>query len=98
MGRSGPGGEVVSDAEWESFLAESVTPRFPDGLSVVDAAGQWRSSSGDIVRERSKLLVILAPPGTEALELTSEIARDYRLRFDQDAVLRSSTNACVDFP
>ena len=97
MGRSGADGEVVSDAAWEEFLAESVTPRFPDGLTVVDARGQWRGDSGEILRERSKVLVIVVPPGPEALHLTGEIAREYRQRFDQESVLRTSAHTCVDF-
>ena len=65
MGRGGPG-EVVDDAAWDAFLDGSVTPRFPDGLTVLDAQGQWRGSDGAIKQERSKLLVILAPPGGDA--------------------------------
>ena len=34
MGRSGPDGEVVDDQAWDSFLGDTVTPRFPDGLTV----------------------------------------------------------------
>jgi hypothetical protein len=56
------GGEaVVSDEAFRQFLAETVTPLFPDGLSVVDVAGQFRDSGGTIVREPTKLLVILVP-------------------------------------
>ena len=44
MGRSGDAGEVVDDAAWDAFLGETVTPRFPDGLTVLDAHGQWRGS------------------------------------------------------
>ena len=42
FGRSNAGGEVVSDETWAAFLADTVTPRFPDGFTVVDGAGQWR--------------------------------------------------------
>jgi len=33
----------VSEAEWRAFLDREVTPRFPSGLSVIDAYGQWRA-------------------------------------------------------
>ncbi|MYB35434.1 MAG: DUF3574 domain-containing protein [Gammaproteobacteria bacterium] len=39
FGRSRQGVEVVSDAAWGTFLAEEITPRFPDGLTVLDAMG-----------------------------------------------------------
>ena len=39
FGRSKGGEEVVTDEAWRAFLAEEITPRFPDGLSVLDVAG-----------------------------------------------------------
>ena len=97
LGRStGDGGEV-SEEQWAAFLAETVTPRFPDGLTVLDAAGQWRDSAGAIQRERSKLLWILAPPGDEARRLIDEISGEYKRRFQQESVLRILGSACASF-
>ena len=81
MGRSGPGGEVVSDQAWDAFLGDTVTPRFPDGLTVLDAQGQWRDSEGQILKERSKVLVILAPPGDDPKGLIDEVSDEYKRRF-----------------
>ena len=89
--------EVVSEEQWRDFLADEVTPRFPDGLTVLDAAGQWRNVSGEIVRERAKLLLVLAPPGAEAMQRTDEIAEAYKQAFGQSSVLRVVTPACVSF-
>lgn len=98
FGRSQGDQEVVSDAVvWRAFLANEVTPRFPDGLTVLDAAGQWRSGSGAIVRERSKLLLILARPGADAMRRTDEIAEAYKRAFGQSSVLRVITTACASF-
>ena len=97
MGRSGPDGEVVDDAAWESFLEDAVTARFPDGLTVLDARGQWRDSAGLLQRERSKLLVILAPPGDGPAALVGEISNGYKRRFGQESVLRVVSEACVSF-
>ena len=97
FGRSQGTVEVVTDAAWRTFLAEEITPRFPDGLTVLDAAGQWRDASGAIVRERSKLVVILAEPGAAAMRRTDEIAQAYKRTFDQEAVLRAVTTACASF-
>ena len=33
----------VSESQWQAFLREEVTPRFPDGLTVWQADGQWRT-------------------------------------------------------
>src|SRR4051812_753030 len=40
FGRNRPGGGTVNDADWQRFLDEVVTPRFPNGLTVVDATGR----------------------------------------------------------
>ena len=97
LGRSQGTVEVVSEAAWRAFLANEVTPRFPDGLTVLDAAGQWREGSGAIVRERTKLLLVLAPPGADAMQRTDEIADAYKRAFGQSSVLRVVTEACVSF-
>ena len=97
FGRSRQGVEVVSDAAWDAFLADEITPRFPDGLTVLDAAGQWRDSSGTVIRERAKLVIILAGPGGESLRHTEEIAEGFRRQFDQESVLRVIGETCVAF-
>ena len=97
FGRNRDGVEVVSDAEWRAFLAEEITPRFPDGLTVVDAAGQWRGPSGAIERERTKMLIVLAAPGEEGMRRTGEIAEAYKRTFGQGAVLRVVGSACASF-
>ena len=97
MGRSGPGGEVVTDQAWEAFLGDTVTPRFPDGLTVLDAQGQWSDSEGQILKERSKVLVILAPPGDEPRGLIDEVSDEYKRRFNQESVLEVESDACVSF-
>ncbi|MDE0390925.1 MAG: DUF3574 domain-containing protein [Rhodospirillales bacterium] len=97
FGRSQGAIEVVSEEAWRAFLADEVTPRFPAGLTVLDASGQWRDDSGEIVRERTKLLLVLAPPGGDAMQRTDEIAEAYKLAFGQSSVLRAVTQACASF-
>ncbi|HXY99773.1 MAG TPA: DUF3574 domain-containing protein [Stellaceae bacterium] len=94
FGRGLAEGGEVSDAAWRGFLDEVVTPRFPDGLSVLDAAGQYRSGSA-IERENSKLLIIVGPdPGDLDARLDAVIAA-YKARFRQQAVLRVDSAACT---
>ena len=54
-------GPDVSDTQFRRFVASVVTPRFPDGLTELTGQGQFRDSTGAIVRERSHLLVLLYP-------------------------------------
>ena len=97
MGRGGESGEVVDDAAWEAFLRDTVTPRFPDGLTVLDGRGQWRDSEGLVQKERSKVLVILAPPSDDGMRLIDEISEAYERRFEQESVLRVVYDTCVSF-
>ena len=97
MGRGDGDREVVSDHDWEAFLADTITPRFPDGLSVIDVAGQGSSEDGSIERERTKMLLVLAPPGNDAMDRMNEISAEYKQRFNQNSVLRVVTEACVAF-
>jgi len=88
---------LVGDAEWTRFLDDWVTPRFPDGLTVLRASGQWRGANGRIVEEPSRVLY-LVHPGDEASERkVEEIASEYKRRFEQEAVLRTRGAVCVSY-
>jgi hypothetical protein len=53
-------GDVISPARWREFLDQEVTPRFPDGFSVLDAYGQWRDRGAkEPERLGTKVIVIL---------------------------------------
>ena len=98
MGRGdGQSGLIVSDGLWEGFLADTVTPRFPDGLTVLDGRGQWRGAEGLIQKEHSKVLVVLAPPGGDEMRKLDEVSEEYKARFAQESVLRVVSDACVSF-
>ncbi len=84
-------------AAWLAFLADEITPRFSDGLTVLDAARQWRDGSGTIVRERTKLVLILAKPEADGTRRTEEITEAYKRALGQESVLRVITAACVSF-
>ena len=97
MGRGSATGKVVDDATWKAFLNDTVTPRFPDGLTVLDAYGQWRNPDGVIEREPSNVLIVLVPPSDGPMRSMNEIADEYKTRFNQGAVLKTTSDACVEF-
>ncbi len=96
-GRAIPGGGMVSDEEWSTFMREIVTPRFPDGLTVWRAEGQWRGNDGESVREPVMIIEILHPFSRQFDILIEEIADEYRRRFHQDAVMRVTLPARMEF-
>ena len=88
----------VTKADWSRFLDEEVTPRFPDGLTVYDANGQWRDAErGSIVQEPSKVLVIVLGDQQRDKARIDEIAGAYKRKFQQQAVLTMLRPACVSF-
>jgi hypothetical protein len=97
FGRSRPDGSVVTETEWQAFLAEHVTPRFPDGLTVLDATGQYRDRAGRLVREPSKVLILVHPAEPAALAAVEEVRARYRGLFDQESVLLIRSRAGVGF-
>ena len=90
-------GSTVSDAAWGNFLDEEVTPRFPDGLTVLRGYGQWRNSQGVIAKEGSIVLVILYFPSEESETKIEDIRAAYKDRFDQESVMRVDSANCVSF-
>ena len=97
FGRNRPGGGTVGEAEWRSFLDGTITPRFPDGLTVTHAGGQWRGASGAIEREETEVVTVLHAGDAAARGRIAEIAAAYKSRFGQEAVLRERSLACASF-
>ncbi|GAB2510196.1 hypothetical protein GCM10008940_10430 [Microbulbifer agarilyticus] len=87
----------VTDAEWREFLANAVSPRFPSGFTVLSGRGQWRGSNGEIVRERSKVLLLVRRETTESDTAIGELVDIYKRRFQQESVLRVRSPVCVSF-
>ena len=80
---------IVTDSAWAAFVTEAITPRFPAGLTVWSATGQWRDADGRIHREPSLVLELVLPahaPDSDAA--IAAIVAEYKRRFRQEAVLR----------
>ena len=80
----------VSRKDFDKFLAEIITPRFPDGLTVVNAAGQFLNSNGEVEKERTVILVLFYPVSARKDKhfKVEEIREAYKVRFQQQSVLR----------
>ncbi len=97
FGSDRKGEEAVTDDEWTSFVETIVTPELPQGFTTWGANGQWRKTDGTLDRERTHILQFVHAPSEDYSERLERIAADYRRRFDQDAVLRTSETACAKF-
>jgi hypothetical protein len=92
------GRSVGSETAWTRFVAREITPRFPDGLTIYDARGQWRPpGSQTITRERSKVVMIAMPGGAEDEQRLQQIVDAYKKQFRQQSVGLLIRPACVSF-
>jgi hypothetical protein len=97
FGRNRPGGGTVDDAEWRTFLNQVLTPRFPAGLTVVNATGQWKGQSGVVEQEQSNVVTVYHAEDAESNRAVREVALEYKRRFGQEAVLRERIPTCAAF-
>jgi hypothetical protein len=98
FGRSVGGPIEVSEAQWTLFVDNEITPRFPDGLTVYDATGQWRDkASNKVTRETSKIVLIVLSGHPEDLARLNDIAEAYKRTFGQQSVGMIVRAACVSF-
>jgi hypothetical protein len=88
---------AVSDQDWRRFIDEDVTPRFPDGFSVIDGQGQWRGSNGAIVHEPSKVLFLVLDGGPDDPAKIAGIRDAYKRRFHQESVLLVTHAGCASY-
>lgn len=96
FGMDKPTGGEVTQLEWEKFVVDIVTPRFPDGFTVDDAFGQYLDGK-ILVREKSKQLILIYPRKmrTSSSRKIEEIRRAYIKAFDQKSVLRMDLPSAV---
>jgi len=89
FGTAKPDG-AVTEEEFLAFLDTEITPRFPDGLTLLKGDGQFRGEDGVIIKEDSFLLILLYPLESfrESSRKINAIRRLYKMQFQQESVLR----------
>jgi hypothetical protein len=97
FGEDEPGGKHVDPKAWRDFLTKVVTPRFPKGMTVVEANGQMQHGSGKIERQATRLIVLVHKPTPVAGRLISEIIGIYRAGFANAQVMRLRMPVLADF-
>lgn len=74
-------------------------PSFKEGLTIIDSDGQWMMQTGEVIKEGSKIVILLYDGGSSAEvdESIEQIKETYKKLFNQEAVLRITTAAGVSF-
>jgi Protein of unknown function (DUF3574) len=98
FGRGIKGREPLTDGEWAEFAAQTITPNFPDGLTVFDGEGQWRNpQTGQIAGGRTKILLVAAKREPDLARRLSEVIEAYKMRFHQQSVGIITRDSCAAF-
>ncbi|UTP41376.1 DUF3574 domain-containing protein [Phenylobacterium sp. LH3H17] len=87
----------VSEADFRAFVDQELTPRFPEGLTVLDGGGQWKGDENKMIREASKVVVLVLPLRGDSGDKLDAARRAYVRKFHQDSVMLVTQPACVAF-
>ena len=90
-------GPDVTEEEFQNFVDTEVTPRFPDGVTLLTGRGQFKDTTGTVIQERSKVLILLYPFNKKSNGAVERIREAYKDTFQQESVLRVDGHSCVSF-
>ena len=97
FGRDVDGKPDVDDTAFAKFVDEEMTPRFPDGLTVLDGGSQWRGPENKLIREAAKIVLIVLPGDGKVAPRLEAVRNAYKTRFKRNSVLLVTQAACVSF-
>lgn len=95
FGRNIAGQPGISETAFTAFVDEELTPRFPQGLTVLDGGGQWQGSENALIRQAAKVVVIVLPRNGSD-KLLDEVRKRYKARFNQESVLLIVQDSCLE--
>ena len=95
FGRASTGAPSVSEAEFNRFITREVSPRFPDGLTVVNARGHWTPPAGSTIRDPSKLVMVVLRGTPDDGAKLDAIRVAYEARYHQQSLLLPTSVGCV---
>ncbi|HLK23461.1 MAG TPA: DUF3574 domain-containing protein [Caulobacteraceae bacterium] len=87
----------VSEAEFAKFVVGEVSPRFPQGMTVIDAQGRWAPPPGSMIRTPAKMVVIVLPGTPDDSKKLEAVRVAYKTRFHQPSALLLTHGDCVSF-
>lgn len=90
-------GGKVTTSQWKTFLRTEVTPRFPEGFTVIQTNGQWRMANGRVELEKSRMLIVDRDDSPQLRQSVSEIVDIYKRKYDQEAVFWETARVCAGF-
>jgi c-di-GMP-related signal transduction protein len=97
FGLSKPAGLKISEIEWQQFVNTVITPRFKEGLTVIDANGQYLNNAGTLTREKTKVVILIHDHNPTKNKMIQEVILSYKQKFQQESVLQVTSDVKVSF-
>ena len=86
--------EGVSEQAWQRFLADIVTPRFPGGLTVLEAYGQ-SSTHPAPQGQQTRLLIVVHADTPAAATAIAEIKQAWKKRFPSAGLFHTESDVRI---
>jgi len=77
----------ISEQQFAEFLSYHVTTAFPAGMTVYDAYGQMQHSSGEIVKQKTKVVVLVHKNSKADDDAINKIITTYRSKFGNPQIM-----------
>ena len=92
-----PGGALIAAADWQRFVDEQITPAFSEGLTILDASGQYKNRSGTVSKEPAKMVILVYKNSAEKDAAIRTLIDSYKRQFHQESVLWTSAKVDARF-
>ena len=90
-------GGVVTQAEFADFLNKVVTPAFPAGLTVFDAYGQMQKADKALVKQTTKVLLLVHQKTKANGDAVQKVISSYRSGYGNPQVMYFQSPANPQF-
>jgi hypothetical protein len=98
MGQSLPTGGTVTAQQWDDFLKKTVTPLFPEGLTVYSTYGQYQNPTTKVItREPSKDVFVDGVDTATLRSHVTKVAAAWKKQFKQQSVGIVTSTECMVF-
>jgi hypothetical protein len=88
----------VTDAEWDKFRDEFITPNLPSGYTVMDGKGAWMDPKTHITgTEATKILIAATPDTVASLAAVQRVRAGYEKTLHQISVGMTTHLTCGSF-
>jgi hypothetical protein len=97
FGLNTPNSGAVPEEQFAAFLSSDVTPAFPMGLTVYDAYGQMQTAAGEIVKQKTKVLLLVHVDSKSDFDAIHKIVASYRSKFGNPQVMVMTAPVTPEF-